>query len=566
MGAIMIYRWTVGLAFLMLAGSVWAQGETGAGGEIGAQAELRNISGDAVGTATFIQTDAGVEVSVEVEGFTGTDSVHGIHIHETGLCSPDFGAAGAHFNPAGLEHGAENPHGVHAGDLPNITIGGAGNASYSALATGFTLGDEVGRSVLAGDGSALMIHQDTDDLYTDPDGNSGGRIACGVIEAVASAPTMTESREGQVFSAQSNTLIPAAERPTEELMAALEVPEGFSVEVFADNLGNARIMAQSEDGTVYLTRREEQDVMALVDEDGDGAADTMRSVAEGLPYVNGITIHEGMVYLATDTSVYRAPIEASGDFGVMEVLIADLPDAGQHPNRTLAVGPDGMLYITVGSTCNVCEDTNPENATILRANLDGSEREIFASGLRNTIGFGWHPETGVLYGMDHGSDNHGDDTPPEELNRLELGNDYGWPFCYGNRQVDNYFSMTPTGATGPEVCAQTQAPVLTYQAHSAPIGWVYYSGSAFPEDYRNDAFIAMRGSWNRDPAVGYKVVRLHFENGEPAAFEDFLSGFLLPGGVTQFGRPAGLLVAQDGSLLVADDTGGVIYRVAYTGD
>ncbi len=214
------------------------------------------------------------------------------------------------------------------------------------MAKGFTLGDEVGRSILAGDGSALVIHQEADDNRTDPDGNSGSRIACGVIEAPSSTPIRTESREGQVFSVQSNTLIPEAARPTEQLMAQLEVPSGFSVEVFADNLGNARIMAQGKDGTIYVTRRDEQDVMALVDDDGDGVADGMRSVAENLPYVNGITIHAGMVYLATDTNVYRAPIEVNGDFGSLEVLISDLPDAGQHPNRTLAVGPDQMLYIT----------------------------------------------------------------------------------------------------------------------------------------------------------------------------------------------------------------------------
>jgi len=553
-------RWTAGaLALALCAGGVQAQ-------EAGARAELKNIAGDTVGTATFTETEEGVEVLVDVEGFPGGDGIHGIHIHETGLCSPDFGAAGAHFNPEGREHGPENPHGPHAGDLPNITIGGAGNRSYNALATGFTLNDDVGRSILAGDGSALVIHENPDDLRTDPDGNSGGRIACGVIEAVAVRPTMTETREGEVFSAESNTLIPEAERPTDELIAGLEVPAGFTVTVFADNLGNPRIMAQGDDGTLYVTRREQNDVMALMDSDGDGVAEEMRSVAENLPYANGITIHEGMVYLATDTNVYRASIEENGDFGPMEVLIADLPDAGQHPNRTLAVGPDGLLYITVGSTCNVCQDTNPENATLLRANLDGSEREIFATGLRNTIGFGWHPETGVLYGMDHGSDGRGDDTPPEELNRLEAGNDYGWPFCYADRRVDNLFSQTPTGATGTEVCALTTPPVLTYQAHSAPIGWVYYTAEQFPSEYRNDAFIAMRGSWNRAPATGYKVVRLRFENGEPAGFEDFLTGFLLDDGVRHFGRPAGLLVAQDGSLLLAEDTGGVIYRVSYTGE
>ena len=558
----MLRRWTAGaLALALCAGagsSVWAQ-------EPGAWAELKNVAGDTVGTATFTETAEGVEVQVGVEGFTGGKGIHGIHVHEHGLCSPDFGAAGGHFNPEGLEHGLKNPHGTHAGDLPNVTIDGQGNSSYNAVGVGFTLDEQVGRSILAGDGSALMIHSDADDYRTDPDGNSGGRVACGVVEAVNATPVSTESREGKVFTAQSNTLIPEAERPTEELIAGLEVPKGFEVNVFAENAGNVRIMAQGDDGTIYVTRRNENDVQALVDTDGDGVSDAMRSVAENLPYVNGVTIHEGNIYLATDTDVYRAPLEANGDLGPLEVLIADLPDAGQHPNRTLAVGPDEMLYITVGSTCNNCQDSNPESATILRAKLDGSEREIFASGLRNTIGFGWHPETGVLYGMDHGSDGRGDDTPPEELNRIELGNNYGWPFCYANRRVDNIASQTPTGATGPEVCALTEPPVLTYQAHSAPIGWVYYTDSQFPSAYRNDAFIAMRGSWNRNPAVGYKVVRLHFENGEPAGYKDFLTGFLLDDGVTHFGRPAGLLVARDGSLLLAEDTGGVIYRVSYTG-
>lgn len=548
----------VGTLVAALCGSGFAQ-------EVGAEAELRNVTGDTVGTATFTAAPGGVEVRVEVEGFTGGDGAHGIHIHETGTCSPDFGAAGAHFNPDGLEHGLENPQGPHIADLPNITIGGAGNRSYRAVASGFTLGDDVGRSVLAGDGSALMIHAEPDDYRTDPDGNSGGRIACGVIEAVTVSPQTAQSREGQVYTSESNTLITATERPTPELIAGLQLPEGFELNVFAENMGNVRSMAQADDGTVYVTRRNENDVLALTDADGDGVMDAQRSVAENLPYVNGVTIHDGQIYLATDTDVYRAPIGENGDLGPLEVLIADLPDAGQHPNRTLAVGPDGLLYITVGSTCNNCQETNPENATILRANLDGSGREIFATGLRNTIGFGWHPESGNLYGMDHGSDGRGDDLPPEELNRIEADTNYGWPFCYADRRVDVYTSQTPTGALGPEVCALTEAPVLTYQAHSAPIGWVYYTAGQFPDEYQNDAFIAMRGSWNRDPATGYKVVRLRFEDGEPVGFEDFLTGFLLPDGVTNFGRPAGLLVAQDGSLLLTEDTNGVIYRVSYTG-
>jgi len=532
----------------------------------GAQAELRDAQGDMVGNATFTSVEQGVRVQVTLQGFTAAaEGEHGIHIHETGACEPDFGAVGDHFNPEGLEHGLQNPHGPHAGDLPNITVDEGGNAQYEAVNSRITLDGAPGTSILAEDGSALIIHENPDDQETDPDGTSGDPIACGVVTAAgqeAAAPTF----EGQVHTAQSNTLVPVTRRPTPKLISGLELPEGFTVSVFAEGLDNPRMMVQADDGTVYVTERDTGRVTALRDTNGDGRADETQTVAHGLPYVHGIVLREGQVYLATDTDVYRAELLEDGTLGEPQQTIGNLPDGGQHPNRTLAFGPDGMLYITVGSTCNACPETNPESATVLRAQPDGSEREIFATGLRNTIGFGWHPETGVLWGMDHGSDGRGDNEPPEELNRLEAGNNYGWPFCYADRQPDVHLSQTPTGATKEEYCALTEVPVLTYQAHSAPIGMVYYTAEQFPAAYRGDAFIAMRGSWNRQPATGYKVVRLKFnENGEPAGFEDFLTGFLLEGGTAHFGRLAGLLVAQDGSLLVSEDTNGMIYRVSYEG-
>jgi len=167
--------------------------------------------------------------------------------------------------------------------------------------------------------------------------------------------------------------------------------------------------------------------------------------------------------------------------------------------------------------------------------------------------------------MDHGSDWRGDDQPPEELNRLSEGTDYGWPFCFGDRQPDPYLAQDPTGATKQEYCSLTEAPALTYQAHAAPIGMVFYTGDSFPDGYAGDAFVAMRGSWNRSEAVGYEVVRVDFDDGQPTGFDTFLSGFLIEDGTAQFGRVAGLLVAHDGSLLIAEDQTGVIYRVSYTG-
>ena len=243
-------------------------------------------------------------------------------------------------------------------------------------------------------------------------------------------------------------------------------------------------------------------------------------------------------------------------------MIDGLPDGGQHPNRTIAFGADG-LYISVGSSCNACRETNPEHATLLRFPPEGGKRAIFAHGLRNTIGFDWHPVTGELWGMDHGSDWRGDDEPPEELNHLQEGKDYGWPFCYANRNVDRHLVTAPEGKSKEDYCSATQAPALTYQAHGAPIAMIFYRGSQLPADYRGDAFVAMHGSWNRKVPSGYNVVRVRFKNRRPVQFEEFLTGFLARDGESYIGRPAGLAMAADGALLVSDDANGVIYRISY---
>lgn len=356
---------------------------------------------------------------------------------------------------------------------------------------------------------------------------------------------------------------------SEDYLQRLQLPEGFEVNVFAQGLGNVRWMAVAPDGTIFVTRRMEGDVIALVDADGDGVADEpqVNVVLSDQPYMHGITFSGNQVYMATDTKVLVADWTSGPALSAPREIISDLPSGGQHPNRTLALGPDGLLYITVGSTCNACDEPDPENATMLRAQPDGSSREIFARGLRNTIGFGWHPTTGELWGMDHGSDWRGDDQPPEELNRLEFDSDYGWPFCYADQQPDLFLPAEPPGGTGRAAyCERTVAPVLTYTAHSAPIGFVFYTADQFPEEYRNDAFVAMRGSWNRSEPSGYSIVRILFDdNGQPTEFQDFMTGFLIEEQIANFGRVAGLAIAADGSLLIAEDTNGIIYRVSYTG-
>jgi glucose/arabinose dehydrogenase len=225
-----------------------------------------------------------------------------------------------------------------------------------------------------------------------------------------------------------------------------------------------------------------------------------------------------------------------------------------------------MLYITVGSTCNACAETNDENATVLRANLDGTARTIFASGLRNTIGIDWHPETRQLWGFDHGIDWLGDEIQGEELNQLTEDARYGWPYVYGKSKF-NPADEPPGGITHAEWAKKSREPELLYTAHAAPMQLVFYTGSQFPSEYRNNAFVTMRGSWNRKPPSGYEVVQVKFQNGKPVSIEPFLTGFLRKQGSawTHFGRPVGLVMLRDGSLLVGDDTNGVIYRIAYQG-
>lgn len=362
---------------------------------------------------------------------------------------------------------------------------------------------------------------------------------------------------------ERDVLRPVSREPTPERIESLKVPAGFELSVFARDLQHARMLAVHE-RHIYLTRPMQGDVLLLHDDNEDGVADSQLPVATDLPLVHGIAIHGTTLYLATPTQVYRTTIAADGQLSTPQLIIADLPAGGQHPNRTLGIGPDSKMYISVGSPCDACMIDDPEHATLLRAELDGSQRAIFASGLRNTIGFGWHPETGALWGMDHGSDWRGDDIPPEELNLIESGKNYGWPYCFGDRRVDPII-QAPKDITKAAYCQMTEPPVLINQAHEAPIGWAYYTADQFPDEYRNDAFVAFRGSWNRIPATGYKIARIVFEAGQPSAIEDFVTGFLIEDGTAQLGRLAGVAVASDGSLLFTDDENGVVYRVRYTG-
>ena len=390
-------------------------------------------------------------------------------------------------------------------------------------------------------------------------------ISSAVIAATLLVGTASQAQhrpEPRVASSRVHTNAPAKVEWEATVIDRLRVPGGFRIGVFASGLGTARMLAVGDDGTIYVTRRDSGDVLALKD-DGTGKAVTPRKVVTDLPRVHGIALHGGRMYLATIREVYVADVSADGSVGTPRAIVTGLPDGGQHPNRTVGVGPDGMLYVSVGSTCNQCIETNDEHATILQMALDGSRRGVFARGLRNTVGFTWNPETLAMWGVDHGSDYKGNEIPPEELNEIQNGLHYGWPFCYGKRVADESYALDPPGSTKPEFCARTVAPTLTFDAHAAPMQIAFYEGTSFPAEYRGDAFLALRGSWNRSPALGYKVVRIEFRDGVPTRTTDFLTGFLAQKGDRHYGRIAGIVVGRDGSLFVSDDANGVIYRVSH---
>ena len=352
---------------------------------------------------------------------------------------------------------------------------------------------------------------------------------------------------------------PMKKKPSPSFTDSLKLPEGFKIDVFADNLGKPRMMAKNSKGEVYVTRRE-GDIIRLVDSDKDGKADK-RDTALVKDAIHGIDIQGDTAYLVTVNEVYKAKIGNDGSIQDLKEIVKDLPDGGQHENRTLAMGPDGNLYVSVGSTCNACDETREENATLVQIDPNTGERSIFARGLRNTIGFDWQPQTDVLFGMDHGIDWLGDNDQKEELNRIEEGKDYGWPYIYADGKFNK--ADEPKEMSWEEYAKKTTDPELLFTAHSAPLDFIFYRGDMFPKEYKNKALVTYRGSWNRRPPAGYKLISIGFDGETPKGEEDFVTGFLSEDHKSQYGRLVGLLELEDGSVLMSDDENGIIYRISY---
>jgi len=337
------------------------------------------------------------------------------------------------------------------------------------------------------------------------------------------------------------------------------LPAGFSVEIYADNVPGARSLAVGEAGTIFVGTRTQGSVYALRDTNGDGKSDRQWTIATGLFMPNGVAFRNGSLYVAEVNRILRYDvIENNLDNPPKPVTVfSALPSDTGHGWKFIRFGPDGKLYIPVGMPCNICEPPGELFGTILRINPDGSNPEIYAKGIRNTVGFDWDPATGDLWFTENGRDWLGDDLPPDELNHAPVaGMDFGFPYYYGNC-IEN---LEYSGTNHPTNCTPA---ALDLPAHVAPLGMRFYTGTMFPENYRDAIFIAEHGSWNRKTPIGYQVITVRLENGSPVSAVPFATGFLDSNG-TVTGRLVDVEVLPDGSLLVSDDYAGRIYRVTYT--
>jgi glucose/arabinose dehydrogenase len=355
------------------------------------------------------------------------------------------------------------------------------------------------------------------------------------------------------------TVAPSATRvvPPQEM---INLPPGFGISVFLSGLNGPRMMALGPDGALYVAERGAGRIVRLPDRDGDGVADQVEVAADGLRAPSSIAFYvDGSLYVGETTRILRlSDPDGDGVFQDQEVVIAGLPSGG-HSTRTVLFSPDGKyLYVSIGSSCNVCVESEERRATIMRYNPDGSGGEVYARGLRNAVGITSRPGTDELWATDNGRDWLGDNQPPETIYLVHQGDDAGWPRCHAGRIVDPEFGK-------PGDCEGVAKPKVEMQAHSAPLGLTFYTGEQFPEAYRGDLFVAFHGSWNRAVPTGYKVVRIPMAGGAPGAVQDFAVGWLREDG-SRWGRPVDVLTGPDGSLFVSDDEGGIIYRIFYAAE
>ncbi len=389
-----------------------------------------------------------------------------------------------------------------------------------------------------------------------------GLVVLLVSNWVAAGGAWGGDEPGQKFNVSPKNLAsplatPAAANSSQNVPrpdgAVPKAPPGFAVSVFASGLFQPRWMEVAPNGDVFLSQPDEGKVSLLHDQ-GQGKV-LITTYARGFDGVHGLALHGGFLYVADRKAVWRLPYRE----GITKAPTLGRP--GGLYTRNIVFDSRGGLYVTIGSRDNLGEDPPPE-ASVQRVMPDGT-LQPYATGLRNPVGIAFYPGTDDLFVTVNERDGLGDGLVPDYFTRLEPGAFYGWPYAYiGNHPDPEY------GKKRPDLVAKAKVPDLLFVSHSAPLGLVFYEGAQFPPDYKGDAFVALHGSWNSSKPTGYKVVRVHFQNGKPVGgYENFLTGFWdgKSNPARVWGRPVGLAVAKDGSLLVADDTAKVIWRVSYKG-
>ncbi|MCB0344441.1 MAG: sorbosone dehydrogenase family protein [Bdellovibrionales bacterium] len=345
----------------------------------------------------------------------------------------------------------------------------------------------------------------------------------------------------------------------DELKRQIKLPPGFKIEYFARSLPGARSMARGDQGTVFVGTRSTNKLFAVKDTNGDHFADKVFVISDKLEGPNGVAFKDGSLYVAQTNRILRFDdIENRLSNPPQPVVVNDsYPTDSHHGWKYIGFGPDGYLYVPVGAPCNICKKDDERYASITRMKPDGSEVEVFAHGIRNSVGFDWHPDTKELWFTDNGRDWLGDDLPPCELNRApKAGMNFGFPYCHGKGIKDPEFGDLHS-------CTEFTPPEQELGPHVAPLGMRFYTGEMFPKEYHGQIFIAEHGSWNRSERIGYRITKVTLQNGAAAAYEVFASGWLEENQKVR-GRPVDLLILPDGSMLVSDDYAGALYRISYS--
>ncbi len=340
----------------------------------------------------------------------------------------------------------------------------------------------------------------------------------------------------------------------------LLLPQGFSVSIYASKVANARVLVFDPSGVLLVSQPAQGKVVALIDRDKNGQVEQIDTVIEGLHLPHGLAFYNGKLYIAETDKVSLFEYNHTTRRATNGKKLFDLPSAGNHFSRTIGFGPDKKLYVSIGSTCNVCNEKDLRRAAILVVNPDGSDVKVFASGLRNAVFFTWSPLDSRMWATNMGRDLLGDDVPPDTIHIVTKGNNFGWPYCYGKNVWDKTFDSSQKAS---DFCKTTEPSHIDLQAHSAPLGLAFIPAS-WGKEYEGDLLVAYHGSWNRSVPTGYKIVRIKLDNkGEHETTEDFVSGWLsgAKNAAGALGRPVDLLFANDGSLYVSDDKAGVIYKI-----